>query len=265
MQEPDNEGHNAEWVSYIVVESGRNTLEGGILVEAGIKSSTIIHRGGQPFSGHPVQFEGAFSIAPVLLHSLMTHNNNDFMASFVTGASTNSFQVAMEAAESNKNSGGEDIGWIAFSSATGSTSRTSFVIGTGNDGTSDGRTNSPHVIDLTAAGYSHTPDIVVSIINSRGWDGGWARGAGAWDKAVQGVFAEEDQIKDTERGHIDEKFAWAAFTTNTDLVAITPATVSAMTMSCKEKGEPCADSNECCSYCKRQTNKNIFSLYGTCA
>eukprot|EP00957_Ditylum_brightwellii_P000178 14241-Ditylum_brightwellii.AAC.1 len=71
------------------------------------------------------------------------------MASLVTGVNTNSVQVAMEAAESNTGSGGEDISWIAFLSAIGSTSRTSFVIGTGNDRTSDGSTNSPHVIDLT--------------------------------------------------------------------------------------------------------------------
>eukprot|EP00957_Ditylum_brightwellii_P088004 6702585-Ditylum_brightwellii.AAC.1 len=93
----------------MVVESGRNTLEGGIVVEAGITSTTIVHRGGQSFNGHPVQFEEAFSDTPAILHGLMTHNNNDFMASLVTDVRADSFKVAMEAAETNKDSSGEDV------------------------------------------------------------------------------------------------------------------------------------------------------------
>mmetsp|Transcript_25965 Transcript_25965/g.33087 ORF Transcript_25965/g.33087 Transcript_25965/m.33087 type:complete len:694 (+) Transcript_25965:46-2127(+) len=219
MQEPDNQGHAAEWVSYIVVESGRNTLEGGIIVEAGIASSTIIHRGGQSFNGHLVQFEEAFSNTPAILHSIMTYNNNDFMASLVTDVRVDSFIVAMEAADTRKDSSGEDVGWIAFSSATGSTSSTSFTIGTANDGTNDGVDDSPHVIDLTSANFNGNPDIVVSLYGVRGKDGSWARGAGVWSKDAQHAYAEEDQILQSERRHIDEQFAWAAFTANTDLIA----------------------------------------------
>jgi len=218
MQEPDNQGHVAEWVSYIVVESGRYILEGDIVVEAGIASTTIIHRGGQPFSGHPVQFQGGFSSTPAVLHSLVTHNNNDFMASMITNVGTSGFSVAMEAAGSGKNSASEDAGWIAFSPKTGSTSSTSFVIGIGNDGTNDGVTNSPHVIDLTG-NFNGAPDVVVSVYNPRGWDGSWARGAGIWTMNKQTVYAEEDQVSDNERGHLDELFAWAAFLAETDLVA----------------------------------------------
>jgi len=223
MQEPDNQGHMAEWVSYIVVESGRNTLEGGIVVEAGITSSTIIHRGGQSFTGHPVQFEEAFTNTPAILHSLMTHNNNDFMASLVTDVHVDSFKVAMEAADTRKDSSGEDVGWIAFSSATGSTSSTSFSIGTANDGTDDGVDDSPHVIDLTSANFNDNPDIVVSLNGVWGVDGSWARGAGVWSKDMQHAYAEEDQIKSSERQHVDEHFAWAAFTANTDLIATASA------------------------------------------
>eukprot|EP00957_Ditylum_brightwellii_P212358 15367199-Ditylum_brightwellii.AAC.1 len=223
MQEPDRGSHAAEWVSYIVVESGRNTLEGGIVVEAGITHSTIIHRGGQPFDGHSVQFDESFSSTPVILHSLMTHNNNDFMASLVTNVQTNSFKVAMEAAETSKNSAGEGVGWVAFSSKTGSTGDFSFVIGTGNDGNSDGVDNSPFVINLPLGYFSDSPDIVVSLYGTRGKDGSWARGAGEWINTKQTVYAEEDQILQPERGHIWEPFAWAAFTANTDLVAAASA------------------------------------------
>uniref|UniRef100_A0A7S4S4P6 Uncharacterized protein n=1 Tax=Ditylum brightwellii TaxID=49249 RepID=A0A7S4S4P6_9STRA len=136
-------------------------------------------------------------------------------------------QLGQQAADTRKDSSGEDVGWIAFSSATGSTSSTSFTIGTANDGTNDGVDNSPHVIDLdsphvidlTSANFNDNPDIVVSLNGVWGVDGSWARGAGVWSKDAQHAYAEEDQILQPERRHIDEQFAWAAFTANTDLIA----------------------------------------------
>jgi len=223
MQEPDNQGHADEWVSYIVVESGRNILEGGIVVEAGITDSTIIHKGGQPFEGHKVGFTGAFSDTPAILHSLMTHNNNDFMASLVTNVQTHSFKVAMEAAETDKNSSGEDVGWIAFSSKAGSMHGFYFTIGTAEYGTKNGVDGSPHVINFPPNYFTDKPDIVVSLYGVRGKDGSWARGAGDWSSTKQTVYAEEDQISDKERTHPRATFAWAAFTEETNLVAAAPA------------------------------------------
>jgi len=217
MQEPDNQGHMAEWVSYIVVESGRYILEGDVVVEAGITRTTTIHSSGTGWGGVDVQFNKAFSSTPAILHSLVTHDNNDFMASLVTDVETGSFKVGMEAAGSGKTSPGEDVGWIAFSPKTGSTSSTSFVIGIGKDGTADGVSNeTPHVINMS--GFGSTPDVVVSIFNPVGGDGSWARGAGMWNTAEQRVYAEEDQVADLETGHMDEWFAWAAFSEGTDLL-----------------------------------------------
>ena len=72
---------------------------------------------------------------------------------------------------------------------------------------------------MTSANFNDNPDIVVSLYGVRGKDGSWARGAGVWSKDAQHAYAEEDQILQPERRHIDEQFAWAAFTANTDLIA----------------------------------------------
>uniref|UniRef100_A0A7S4S4Y0 G8 domain-containing protein n=1 Tax=Ditylum brightwellii TaxID=49249 RepID=A0A7S4S4Y0_9STRA len=144
-------------------------------------------------------------------------------------------QVALHLLLARLTSSGEDVGWIAFSSATGSTSSTSFTIGMAKDGTSDGVDNSPHVIDLdgtndgvdTSANFNDNPDVLVSLYGVHGKDGSWARGAGVWSKDTQNAYAEEDQILQSERSHIDEQFAWAAFTANTDLIALIPAPTAA--------------------------------------
>uniref|UniRef100_A0A7S4VNE8 Uncharacterized protein n=2 Tax=Ditylum brightwellii TaxID=49249 RepID=A0A7S4VNE8_9STRA len=250
MQEPKNGAHPAESVSYIVVESGRNILKGGIVVEAGIKSSSTIHRSGENFNGDSVQFVEAFSSIPVILHGLMTHSNNDFMASFVKNIATDSFTVAMEAAGTGTNSNGEDIGWIALSPGSGSTSDARFMIGSANDGESDGVTGkgqSAHIITLT--GFNEPPAIVVSINDITDTDGAWARGGGTSDKDVQEVYAEEDKIGDRDQKHNDEKFGWAAFEKNTILDVDTSAAVSAIALPCGDIGEACKDSNDCCGYC----------------
>mmetsp|Transcript_8293 Transcript_8293/g.10921 ORF Transcript_8293/g.10921 Transcript_8293/m.10921 type:complete len:271 (-) Transcript_8293:100-912(-) len=257
MQDPDKKGHGTEWVSYIVVEAGRNMLEGGIIVEAGTKSTSIIHRGGQSFKGDSVKFSEPFKGPPVILHSLNTYNTRDFMTSMATDVKKEDFQVAMEAAETGKTSTFEYVGWIAFSPATGSTNGDAFIIGTGKDGTFDGKGlfNSPHDIDLSSAGFNGSPDMVVSVLNPTGSDGSWARGAGGWNTVKQEVLAEEDQISDQERKHIDEQFSWAAFTANTDLIGTAENMV--FEEGKKEKIKKEKDKKE--RYKKEKVKKNIFS------
>jgi len=234
MQEPDNQNHADEYCSWMVMERGRHTLEGGVVVEAGSLDTDKIHVGGQGFTSQTtnpddIYFQVAFAEPrPAVLHSLMTHNNTDWMASLVTNVRSDGMKIALEAAESGKTSPGETIGFIAMSTGIGVNNGNPFHIGVANDGgAKDGVTDSPHVIDFGTTfvdpgldlGTPRAPDVVVSLYGEGGTDGSWARGSGVWSEEQQQVYAEEDQVKDSERGHVDETFAWAAFPPNSKIVA----------------------------------------------
>ena len=214
MQAPDNQAHAAETVSYIVMERGRHVLDGGLVVEAGFVNTSTVHSGGQSYVGDAKSFTSAFSATPAVLHTLNTHNNNDFMASMVTGVGTSGFQIGLERAETGKTVVSETVAYMAFSVGSGTTNGAHYQVGQGADGIADGVTNTPQNIPLS--NFSSSPNIVVSVYGKNGLDGCWARGAGAYSSTLQSVFAEEDQIQDAERSHADESFAYAAFPANTN-------------------------------------------------
>lgn len=216
MQTPNNQNHTAETISYIVVERGRHVLDGGLIVEAGSVATSTVHSGGQAYAGDSVSFTNAFSGTPAVLHTLNSHNNNDFMASLATNVGPSGFEVGLERAETGKTAVSETVAYVAFSTGSGTTHGAHYAVGQGSDGTQDGVTNSPHSIALS--GFSTPPNIVVSVYGENGLDGCWARGAGVYSPTVQAVYAEEDQIQDAERSHADEPFAYAAFAPNTDFV-----------------------------------------------
>ncbi|HRI63967.1 MAG TPA: lectin-like protein [Polyangium sp.] len=215
MQAPDNQAHAAETVSYIVMERGRHVLDGGLIVEADFVNTATAHSGGQSYAGDAVSFTSAFSATPAVLATLNSHNNNDFMASMVTNVGTSGFQIGLERAETGKIVVSEKVGFMAFSTGSGTTNGSRFMVGQGADGKSDGVTNAPH--NITLSGFSAPPNIVVSVVEKNGLDGCWARGAGPYSSTMQAVFAEEDQIQDSERSHADEAIAYAAFAPNTNL------------------------------------------------
>ena len=218
MQEPDNQGHTAEEVSYIVVERGSHSLEGGVHVEAGKHTTSTVHTGGEDFSGDEISFTHPFiGDSPVLLHSLNTHNNNDFMASMATKVQTDTFEISQEALETDKETlasfGAESIGWIAFSLGSGTNNGSPYIINRVDSGSSN-----QVDLDLTPGGFADAPDLVASVISENGKDGSWARGSGAFTNTLQGVYAEEDQVGDSERKHLFEPIAYVAFGEESDLL-----------------------------------------------
>lgn len=214
MQEPDNQGHAAETISYLVVERGAHTLRDGTRLEAGTVDTDTTHRGGQGFAGDPVLFETDFDAAPAVLHGLNTYDNADFMASLATAVGADGFEIGLEAAETGKPAAVETVAYIAIQTGEGTLDGAPYAIGSGDDGSSDGVGQPAHAITFDA--FDAAPDVIVSVYGQNGVDGSWARGAG-YDAASQRVYAEEDQIRDSERGHANETFAYAAFAADTDL------------------------------------------------
>jgi hypothetical protein len=211
MQEPDNGSHvNAETASYIVMEKGRHTLDGNLVAEAGTVTTDSVHQAPNAGGGEVITFPTPFSNTPAVLHTLNTYSNTDFMSSVAHNISPISFTIQQEMAEVNSTVAiTETIGWIAFATGSGVTNGAAYEIGRASDSTSDGVEDTAHTITFST--FSSPPDVVVKGNSSNGADGYWARGAGIYDSVNQTVYAEEDQISDTERTHADETFAWAAF------------------------------------------------------
>lgn len=234
-QEPDNQGHNPEDIGYIVMEAGAHTLPDGTKAEAGTHSTSNVHREHNAFSGDTVSFTQSFTSAPVVLATLNTHNNNDFMSCVVPSTSSTDVTVQQEAGGSGKTAVTETIGWIAVeSSKTGTLGGQKYETGSASDGSNDGVDNTEHTITYINS-YSSTPIIVVAGNSGNGSDGYWARGSGTHSSTEHGFYAEEDQVGDNERSHIDETFSWWAFENsfsfsygngNLTSIAITPSSLA---------------------------------------
>lgn len=222
MEEPDNEGHTAEQVTYVVAESGRFTLPDGTRMEARKTTTDSIHRGGESFTGKTVEFSQSFSSTPVVLHTLNTYNNNAFRTSVSTSISSTQFKLQQEAAETkpevikiygNEITIGprsETIGWIAIESAkSGDINGTNYQTGRSVDSEKNGVDDIPYSLNFSA-NFNQDPQLLVDGYSGNGEDGYWARSAGNLSYSGASVYAEEDQVEDDERSHSSEGFSFFA-------------------------------------------------------
>lgn len=211
LEEPDGDAaHNQETVGYVVAESGSFVSPNGALtIEAGSVSTDRVHRSPQAYNGTPVAFDTNFSSAPVVLATLNSHNNGDFMSTHVENVTADGFEVEQEAAGSGSPNATESVGWIAISAGSGTADGIDFVVDVApEDGDLDGVNNTAEELSYS---LGSAPALVAQSSTGNGPDGFWARGAGTYGADGATVFAEEDQVDDDERDHADEAFGFAAF------------------------------------------------------
>ena len=209
MREARDTNHNAEQVSYIVMESGHHVLEGGLEVDAQLTNySGIEHvRGRDYFIGWWLDFAKPFGTTPAVLHTLVTDNNNDHAFSHIWGVDTNEILLETGISGTNSSIDTETVGWMAFTPGSGTTSGFAYEVGVGSDGSDDGPANTAHTINYN---FTQPPVLVVSANSMNGYEGHWARSAGTHTATSATVFAEEDHIRGDDN-HTDEVFGWAAF------------------------------------------------------
>lgn len=219
MEEPDDGGHAAETVNWIVVESGSwKGIDEQLRIEAGTPSITSVHTEGTFFGGETVTFSNSFSSTPSVLATLNTYANGAFMSDHTHSLTTTDFIVQQEAAGSGSTSSSETIGWIAFSRNTGTNDGINYKVGYHpTDGDNDGVDNTAETISYSFGG---NPSLVIQGSTGNGGDGYWARGAGTFSSTSANFYAEEDQVGDTERNHIDEAFSWVAFYSQGDSAVV---------------------------------------------
>lgn len=211
MQEPDNEPHTSERTYIMVMEKGQHTLPGGAQVEAGVESTNATHASGDAFGGVNVTFTSAFPSTPAVFHSLNTYNNSDFMETVAHDVTTSDFNIEQEAGASGSSSSTEDIAWIAIEP----TVQDWFEVGISTASSKCGVDDGAHTISYTN-GFDAQPNIIVKGNSGNGSDGYWARAANNYDGSASGnssvdVYAEEDQVGDSEQSHAAETFAFMAF------------------------------------------------------
>lgn len=218
MEEPDNEGHSAEDVNYLVVEAGTHTTSSGLQIEAGTVSTADAHTGSDSFSGGAaVSFATSFASAPVVASTLNTYANGAFMESAVHSLDATGMNVLQEAAGSGNTASTETIGWVAVSPGSGSSETGDAIeaIHVATDGSNDGVENSAASVSFSS--FSTAPDVLVQQTTHNEVDGSWARGGDTWSSTAHSFYAEEDTAADTEQGHGDEEFAVLSFTPNSGL------------------------------------------------
>ena len=187
LEEPDDEGHAPELVGYLVMEAGAYSLEDGTQVEAGTVTTASVHREWDAFDGESVAFSQAFSVPPVLLHTLKTYQNGEFMSSVSPSVSAAGFTIQQEAAGSGAFSASETIDWIAIEAGkSGTLGGRRYESGRRQAGGNDGADDSAQLLSYSAS-FSQTPIVLVDGYAVNGGDGCWARASGTHTATAHGV------------------------------------------------------------------------------
>ena len=209
LEEPQDDGHATETVCYIVMEKGRFTIDNGLTIEAGSHSTNSVHRSSSSgWNFDTVSFSSSFS-DPIVVATLNSYNNGEFISSQVGSVTSNDFGLAQEAVETGSSVTTEDIAWIAFETGTFE----NIDVGYNVDGSNDGYDNTPHTINFNIT-FSLVPDVMVDGITANGSQGYWTVGAGTWNTTTIEVYAEEDL--NANRSHADNTFGWIAVPENTN-------------------------------------------------
>lgn len=203
----DNSSHSSsETVSYFVIEEGIHELDRGCIIEVGSVSTNSVYskQGGSTFDS--VSLTHSFSETPVLIHSLMTYNNQAFMASMIQSPSASSFNIQQNSLETQSPVSEERIAWAAITPGSYSLFEARRE--------SDSFTHSSRRITFTNT-FSDIPDIIVKGNDIDGGDGYFMRGSGNTSASYIDVFTEEDQVNDTETSHTTESPVFVAIKPNT--------------------------------------------------
>lgn len=208
MEEPDDQVHTGETVTYLVVEAGSWTTPEGVQIEAGIHTTSLVRKSGDgSTSGDIVSFGSAFGATPTVLVTLNTYANAAYMGTQINSVTASDFKTSQEAMATGNTGSTEDIAWVAIDQTSGTLNGYTFETGAASDGTNDGDDDTPHGITFSQS-YASTPDVVCHGQTMNGGDGYLTRGAGTYNTTDQNLYATEDQVGDTERGHTDETFGW---------------------------------------------------------
>ncbi|MFH1790266.1 MAG: LamG-like jellyroll fold domain-containing protein [bacterium] len=214
LQSPSTGVLNNDQITYFVIEEGKWDL-GGINLEAGLhETDTVGYSSNWDYD--TVLFERQFTTDPIVMHSVMSYNDSNWITSYISNDSSNSnppdtdsFRIALNGAQAVTTHATETIAWIAIErdltaiveNMQFETLRTGDVV-TGHD---DGCFTYSF-----QNSYSSAPLAMVFQQEMDGNEGSWGVMCDL-QTSYLGMHAEEDQEGDSERSHTSETFGYIAF------------------------------------------------------
>ncbi len=219
LQHPGGTTLNIDEITYIVSERGKWTLDGVDFEADSYNSNTVAYKGN--WVGDLINFKHTYSANPVVLHTVITENDSDWIASWVSKSgdslnppSVSSMDIALNASEvsaSNAHSE-ETIGYIVFSSGLATTFNSLLFETQQTPDNVRGHDNGCYTYTYNNT-YSDTPVTLVAQQQMDGGDGGWGVVCSNSTTAI-GMHNEEDQEGDSERAHTTEIFSFVTFESN---------------------------------------------------
>jgi hypothetical protein len=215
---------SSETLSYIVIEAGTWTLKDGTSISAGLSNiSSVRSKSGDQNASQTVYYGGVFTANPIVLHTVNSYNDSDFVSSSVWepgfGVLCNSdfddpssppglfsMCLALETMETATTHAAETIGWIAIDPGNATVDSYSFVTGSGT------LTGHGNCTTLSGFSFSSAPLLIGSKLTAGGVDGSLTRycGSGITNNSFS-AHVDEDQVNDAERYATSEVFGYFAF------------------------------------------------------
>ena len=215
LHNPSGSDLSADTITYWVVEAGTWT-HNGVRIEAHTHDTSTVGSNGGTWTGDSMTYNHTYGADPLVLHQVMSENDTDWIASFVSDdgtisepPDTSGFWLALNGAEVATSHGSETIGWIAMDETTsgvaGSTDYENEITPDTIEGYDDG------CFTRTYTGsYAEVPYSVVAQQEQDGNNGGWLVQCSG-SIAQIGITVDEDQVGDAERAHTTETAGWISF------------------------------------------------------
>ncbi len=184
--------HDLETVSYIVMEKGSYVLDDGSQVEAGLFSTSATTNIG-------ISLVSEFDIKPVVLTSLNSSNDTETATGRIRNISSIGFEYKLQEQEINSNDHGmETVAYLAWTPGTGTTNGFRFQAGT----TGDSVTHSNYTITFDQQ-FNSLPYHFADMQTTDGGDTSTLKITQAAVDSMQ-VMVEEEGSKDSEVRHTKE-------------------------------------------------------------
>ncbi len=225
-----NPGGQPQWatetVRWMAVPPGTWTFPDGTKIEAARDSVSAVRSnqneltGGDEDAGEAVSFANSYSSRPVVLHTVNTTDDADWITSSVFGPGnsrgsppdTSGFTLALEGAEVTTSHDPETIGWVAVEPSSGTNDGIPYHAGV-SAGLDTDRHEDGCFSQGSFSGYApDIPDVIAAHNTMQGGNGGWTRYC---DSQIEpdriDIHMDEDQVNDGERTGIPEATSWFAF------------------------------------------------------
>jgi hypothetical protein len=182
-----------------------------------VKYTSTVTDSDSSWVGEPRGYSNSYT-NPVVLGQVMTNNDPDWSVFWARGSSatnppdSSTLRTGKHVAEDpDTTRADETIGYIVIEAGSGSISGVSYTAALGADSVK-GITNGPP-FSYSLSGLSSASAAIISSAAMDGGNGGWPvlYGATPVTAGTLNLAIDEDQLYDSERGHITEQVAYIVF------------------------------------------------------